>query len=259
MHSVTMHVLEGVDKGTVHRNLRVPLSIGREEGNSVRLNDDRISRYHAKIILDGHDLVLADLDSTNGTRVNGQPVQIRRLLPGDRIQLGRSLLLFGSPREIEERFRHSPHNPSAKDHNTVRIDSGMKAATTMAPESQSPESREKHLTAPWGELTLIGGTPWDKFGQSPFKVESGNVFHGPWELPPLPEDLSPSQAARLAELLDFLHWNMSEATENVKNNEVGEALLKPNSWIRLQAVQMALARYIRAAGSPPSTDSDHQP
>jgi hypothetical protein len=254
MHSVTMHVLEGVDKGTVHRNLRVPLSIGREEGNSVRLNDDRISRYHAKIVLDGHDLVLADLDSTNGTRVNGQPVQIRRLLPGDRIHLGRSLLLIGTPQEIEERLRL---NPSTKNHsNTVKIESDLKSTPTIGPDLLLPESREKHLTAPWGDLTIAGGIPWDKFGQAPFKVESGNVFHGPWELPPLPEELSPSQAARLAELLDFLHWNMSMATEAVKISETGEVRLKANSWIRLQAVQMAMARYIRAAGNPASSDNE---
>ena len=254
MHSVTMHVLEGVDKGTVHRNLRVPLSIGREEGNSVRLNDDRISRYHAKIVLDGHDLVLADLDSTNGTRVNGQPVQIRRLQPGDRIQLGRSLLLFGSPKEIEERLRQ---NPSTKDHNnTVKIDSDMKATPTLGLDVFVSEAHEKHLTAPWGEMTIAGGTPWDKFGHAPFKVEAGSVFHGPWELPPLPEDLSPSQAARLAEILDFLHWNMSMSTEAVKTSDTGEVTLKANAWIRMQAVQMALARYIRAAGNPTSSDNE---
>src|SRR5436305_8687694 len=100
MKTVTFQVLEGVDKGRVFRNLPVPVTIGREEGNLLRLNDERISRYHAKVQQDQEDVILTDLDSTNGTRVNGAPVQIRRLRPGDQIAIGRSMLLFGSHEEI---------------------------------------------------------------------------------------------------------------------------------------------------------------
>src|SRR5246127_5241162 len=100
---VTFQVVDGVDKGRIFRDLPVPLTIGREEGNHLRLNDERVSRYHAKVQLDGGDLILTDLESTNGTRVNGNVVQIRRLRIGDRISVGRSLLLFGSEDEINER------------------------------------------------------------------------------------------------------------------------------------------------------------
>src|ERR1700722_4752736 len=101
--TVTVQVLDGVDKGKVFRGLPVPLTIGREEGNLLRLNDERVSRYHAKVLLDGEDLVLTDMESTNGTRVNGHIIQIRRLRFGDRITVGRSLLLFGSDEEINAR------------------------------------------------------------------------------------------------------------------------------------------------------------
>src|SRR5579863_5333454 len=100
---VTFQVVDGVDKGRVYRELPVPLTIGREEGNVLRLNDERVSRFHAKVQQDGADLILTDLESTNGTRVNGHVVQIRRLRYGDRITLGRSLLLFGSDDEINDR------------------------------------------------------------------------------------------------------------------------------------------------------------
>ena len=52
-------------------NLATPITIGREEGNLVQLNDERISRFHVKIQEDDGRLVVTDLDSTNGTRVNG--------------------------------------------------------------------------------------------------------------------------------------------------------------------------------------------
>src|ERR671938_1439151 len=104
MGKVTFQVLEGVDKGRIFRNLPTPVTIGREEGNLLRLNDERVSRYHAKVQFDNGEIILTDLESTNGTRVNGTVVQIRRLRPGDRIGVGRSLILFGSEKEIAERM-----------------------------------------------------------------------------------------------------------------------------------------------------------
>ena len=102
--SVTFQVLEGIDKGRIFRELPTPITIGREEGNVLRLNDERISRFHAKLQIDDDDYILTDLESTNGTRVNGSVVQIRRLRPGDRVAVGRSILLFGSNEEIAARM-----------------------------------------------------------------------------------------------------------------------------------------------------------
>src|SRR2546425_1514187 len=104
MSKITFQVLEGVDKGRVFRELPVPVTIGREEGNTLRLNDERVSRFHSKVQIDGDDYILTDLESTNGTRVNGTAVQIRRLRIGDRVGVGRSLLLFGSNEEIAARM-----------------------------------------------------------------------------------------------------------------------------------------------------------
>src|SRR5260370_30194679 len=102
--ALTFQVLEGIDRGRIYRELNVPVTIGREEGNSLRLNDERVSRFHAKVQLDGDDFILTDLESTNGTRVNGTAIQIRRLRVGDRVGVGRSLLLFGSNEEIAARM-----------------------------------------------------------------------------------------------------------------------------------------------------------
>ncbi len=81
MPSVTFQVLEGIDKGRAFRELPTPVTIGREEGNVLRLNDERVSRFHAKVQADSGEIILTDLESTNGTRVNGNVVQIRRLRP----------------------------------------------------------------------------------------------------------------------------------------------------------------------------------
>ena len=57
--AVTFQVLEGIDRGRIYRELELPVTIGREEGNTLRLNDERVSRFHAKVQIDGDDYILA--------------------------------------------------------------------------------------------------------------------------------------------------------------------------------------------------------
>ncbi len=94
--SITLRVLQGADRGRVFHNLATPITIGREEGNLVQLNDERISRFHVKIQEDDGRLVVTDLDSTNGTRVNGQVCNLKILRNGDTISVGRTVLLVGN-------------------------------------------------------------------------------------------------------------------------------------------------------------------
>ena len=75
--SITLRVLDGADRGRVYETLKPPVTIGREEGNTIQLNDERISRFHLKIQEDNERLVLTDLESTNGTKVNGEDIQLR--------------------------------------------------------------------------------------------------------------------------------------------------------------------------------------
>ena len=104
MTRITLRVLDGADRGQVFEKLEPPITIGREEGNSVQLNDERISRFHLKIQEDQQKLVLTDLESTNGTRINGEDTQLRILRYGDVIAVGRSVLLFGTREQIANRL-----------------------------------------------------------------------------------------------------------------------------------------------------------
>jgi hypothetical protein len=199
MTSVTFHVLEGIDKGRVFRDLPIPVTIGREEGNVLRLNDERISRYHAKVQQDNDDIILTDLDSTNGTRVNGAPVQIRRLRPGDQICLGRSMLLFGSHEEIAARRA------------AARTSAALKP--TLVP----------HAPTVAGSVADEGG-----FDLAEGLAAARDWLPDPRDLPPLPQKLSPAQAARVAEILDFLHRGLTSAVENVQaHNEDGSVMRLP--------------------------------
>ncbi|MGH9017212.1 MAG: FhaA domain-containing protein [Acidimicrobiales bacterium] len=71
-----------------------PIVIGRLPECTVVLNDQNVSRRHAEIRRLGDDVVVADLRSTNGTKVNGAPVTERVLEDGDDITVGTTTLRF---------------------------------------------------------------------------------------------------------------------------------------------------------------------
>ena len=66
--------------------------IGRGTASDFRLPDTGVSRQHAEITWDGYDAILVDLHSTNGTIVNGEPIENWLLADGDEISLGHSVL-----------------------------------------------------------------------------------------------------------------------------------------------------------------------
>ena len=86
MARITLQLIEGLERGRVYSEVTTPVTIGREDDNTIRLNDERVSRFHAKIQEDGGRVILTDLESTNGTRVNGHPVQMRVLQIGDQLR-----------------------------------------------------------------------------------------------------------------------------------------------------------------------------
>lgn len=73
---------------------REPLRIGRLPECDVVLGDPNVSRRHAEVRRQGSDVVVIDLGSTNGTRVNGNRAEERRLADGDEITVGTTTLRF---------------------------------------------------------------------------------------------------------------------------------------------------------------------
>jgi pSer/pThr/pTyr-binding forkhead associated (FHA) protein len=230
MRTVTFLVLEGVDKGRVYRDLPIPVTIGREEGNALRLNDERVSRFHAKVQTEDSDIILTDLDSTNGTRVNGTAIQIRRLRPGDQVSIGRSMLLYGTMEEIAARRSATvPATNAGGQIQTIRADE-LAAASNHNRPALSAEKKAEKVEA------ILAGQTWTAFDD---------------DIPPLPQKLTPAQAARLAEIFDYMHRGLTSAVENIDANEEGtEVRIGYNEWQTIQAVQMLLARYGRSVGEP---------
>ena len=70
------------------------ITIGRRPGNDIQIDNLAISGEHAAIALEHGERMLEDLESTNGTQVNGQPVRRHLLKNGDVIELGKYRLKY---------------------------------------------------------------------------------------------------------------------------------------------------------------------
>ena len=200
-----------------------------------------MSRFHAKIQIDSEDFILTDLESTNGTRVNGTVVQIRRLRFGDRVSVGRSLLLFGTNEEISSRIAsmegEGVHPLMGSEAGIQGRGAGHRAGI------HDPGQMDSNLDFILNQSETVTPT-------------RDALFIGNKPLPPLPQKMSPSQAARLAEIIDFLHTGLTLATENIQAKDDGsQVTLGFHDWQKMMAIQMLLARYLRAVAEPDAWNS----
>lgn len=253
MAKITIQVLEGLERGRVFDSLETPVTIGREDDNSIQLNDERISRFHSKIQEDGQRIILTDLDSTNGTRVNGRPVQLRVLKPGDQVAIGRCLLVFGSNEEIAEYLEIDP----------ILAQQDTNSAIAASPDITLDLPAQADADADLDLIDLFSGGP-----------------------PELPTQLTPLQQAQLSDLVSFVHdriGSILRAAESAgpMNEQAGDsnasaepgiqelindpdktlhdenlsaaaaAMVVPvETWQRLLALEMQLAVYIRSISEP---------
>ena len=63
-------------------------TVGRVEDNTFQIADGSVSSHHAEILLQGSDIVIRDLNSTNGTFINGEKITETILKPGQTLRLG---------------------------------------------------------------------------------------------------------------------------------------------------------------------------
>src|SRR5256886_5376031 len=94
---------------------RPEVTLGRALEADVRVNDSRASRLHARITTERDESTgetryrLNDLDSTNGTQLNGQPIDEAFLQDGDKFVIGDQLIRFEMLDEIDREFQQQIH------------------------------------------------------------------------------------------------------------------------------------------------------
>ena len=98
MKTGCLEILSGPFQGQKH-TFRSQLTIGRRSDNTIRLVDAKVSRNHAKIIATHDGFLIEDMQSSNGTSVNGEKIETRLLQSNDTITIGFTELRF-SVKEI---------------------------------------------------------------------------------------------------------------------------------------------------------------
>lgn len=93
----TLRVTAGFFEGLELAIDRDWLVIGRGQNAEIVLSEPTLSRAHAAVGYDGSHFFVRDLESTNGTLVNGERCDERPLSDGDEIQIGRVSLRVGLP------------------------------------------------------------------------------------------------------------------------------------------------------------------
>ena len=224
MAFVTLRILDGADRGRTFEDLPTPVTIGREEGNSIQLNDERVSRFHLKIQEDQDKVVLTDLESTNGTKVNGEEIQLRILRFGDLIAVGRSVLLFGSREQIAARMAR------------------LRGSETREPSTRGSE--DYALLAEDESAESFEGA-----SSSDYQIqETMNAL----EPPELPEHLSPAQAAQVCEIFGYFHQRIRELLDAAKfKSPTDRVTVDFQQWQNLVDIQSRLADFLRKIGDPP--------
>ncbi|MCA9120964.1 MAG: FHA domain-containing protein [Planctomycetaceae bacterium] len=90
----SLFVIQGSDQGRRYDLDDDAVSLGRDNDNSIQLHDSEVSRHHAEVRIDVEGYLLVDLNSSNGSFVNGSQITEHQLENGDRVQLGRTLMIF---------------------------------------------------------------------------------------------------------------------------------------------------------------------
>lgn len=91
--SLGIEVMDPGENQTLKKGAIIPIaneiSIGRKEDNVIILNDQYVSGHHSRIYIKNDQCIVEDLNSTNGTFINGEIINARRYVEeGDKIRIG---------------------------------------------------------------------------------------------------------------------------------------------------------------------------
>lgn len=117
------------------------MTIGRMKGNTIALDDSSVSLSHAKITRINGEFFLKDLNSTNGTMLNGQSINEARLRDGDQIKIG----------EVVAHYRAEPAFPQAA---TAAVPPAV-SVTSSAPPIAAPQAAPPPQVLPAPSTTFV--------------------------------------------------------------------------------------------------------
>ncbi|MCX7943203.1 MAG: tetratricopeptide repeat protein [Deltaproteobacteria bacterium] len=134
------------------------ITIGRKEGNVIRLTERNVSRYHAKIVKDSQGIYIEDLDSYNGVKINGDRIHGRSFIKdGDIIHIGDYKIILKFEQDRDEITQELPPSVQRK------LETTFQYAPTPVEQPQSDKVEEitpvKKVLEPYYETTAVVRPP----------------------------------------------------------------------------------------------------
>ncbi len=145
-----LHILSGLLEGKTVELIEERITIGRALDNNIRLEDGTVSSHHAILTLEDTDYKVRDLNSTNGTRVNGIRIVETTLRHGDILRLGSVEMRY----ESEAKKQSQPLPPVQRGVDLNQLGAGSAPPPTFG--SASPFGRKKHNQTGWWLWVIIG-------------------------------------------------------------------------------------------------------
>src|SRR5260221_3095757 len=131
--------------------------IGRSPDCQIVLKDFGISRTHARITVDDDGIRIADLKSKNGTQVNGVPVVEAPLKDGDKILLGKFLLVFS--KALEGKLVLDEARPLSEEAGSIIRSGGGLSKLPAPPQAPPPAGAEAQKAPDAPEIEKSNRTP----------------------------------------------------------------------------------------------------
>ncbi|HEV8291837.1 MAG TPA: FHA domain-containing protein [Tepidisphaeraceae bacterium] len=139
MAYITIHCADGRDLG------RYPLDgslvLGRSTDCDIRIHDILASREHCGLEAEGDGWVVVDLNSRNGTTVNGQRITRHKLADNDTLIIGRTRITFHDEVLIETETPTREFSPSDRPANPMEALSGTVVDYSLNPKFEPPVER----------------------------------------------------------------------------------------------------------------------
>jgi pSer/pThr/pTyr-binding forkhead associated (FHA) protein len=132
------------------------VTIGRQPDNTVSVDNPAVSARHARIARDGDGFVVEDLESRNGTFVNGERITRHVLQHGDVVLVGKHKLLFDAESTDSVAAASAPASAMPDFGGTVLLDAEHQRKLLAAVEERR-RTLAAAAEAPVGSLLVIGG------------------------------------------------------------------------------------------------------
>jgi predicted component of type VI protein secretion system len=121
--------------GRAHELKVEKTTVGRLDDNTFQIAEQSVSSHHCEVLLKGNDVIIRDLDSTNGTYINGEKISEKVLKPGQILRLGNvEARLEGdgapTPSSAATAGATTPTDKKKQNQNTSVIPRGVKLGET---------------------------------------------------------------------------------------------------------------------------------